>query len=246
MANTTFANLKINALHKAGNNYNASDATKILIAGGIINDVLGFIGTQIKGHPYTLATGKTVSTVASQAYVALTDTDILELLQFYQQTTNTKLRQITWEEYVQLVPNTSVMGGIPDMLWAPIQAVNGSGVNIWTVYFLPTPSSVISMTYDYIKSLKFSVDTTAADAEFCKLPSTFDDWIYQEFKPRFYEIIDSTNRARIQTAKESAMDARKTFKDMIMSQADRVPQVNSRRGYAASIYKRVQTTTVPS
>lgn len=243
MANTTLGNLKIGALRRAGNNYNVNDTTKLQMAGGLINDILGMIAALIKGHPYTLDVGNTVNTVADQAYIALTDTDIVEILQVYQKTTDTKLKQITWQEYVDLLPDSTTFGGVPDLLWTPTQALSIAGVTTWTLYFVPTPSSIVAIYYDYIKSLKFSTDT--ADAEYCALPSIYDQWIYAEFEPLFYSILDPNNTARITKAELKAAAARKLYKDMIMSQADRYQQVKSRRG---EIYFRsgVSATPVPS
>lgn len=245
MANTTFANLKIKALQKSGNNYNANDSTKLEMAGGLINDVLGMIGSMIKGHPFTLDIGNTISTTADQAYVDPTDTNIIEMLQIYQRVTNRVLKQITYQEYINLAPDPTRFGGVADLAWAPTQSVDVTGNVDWRIYLLPTPSSVITLYYDYLKDIRFSVDGTAANAEFCALPPTYDPWIYAEFKPLFIEIIDSANSARIAKAEAGAMNARKFFLEMIMSQATRTYQAGSARDVLDYRYNRVATTPVP-
>lgn len=245
MANTTFANLKINSLRKSGNNYNANDSTKLEMAGSIINDVLGIIQALIKGHPYTLDIGNTVSTTASQAYVNLTDTDIIEILNVYQRENDVLLRQITYNEYIAMQPDPTRFKGTPDLSWASTQALNGSGQNIWSIYLLPTPSSVITLYYDYVKNLRFSVDGTGADSEFCKLPNVYDNWIYSEFKPIFYEIIDPKNTTLITRARRDALEARSFYLTAIKSEATRSPQVNSVRGVVDYRYNLVSQTPIP-
>lgn len=241
MANTTFGNLKINALRLAGNNYNSGDTTRLSLAGTIINDVLGVIQTLIKGHPFTLDIGNTVSTTASQAYVEPTDTDIIEILQVYQRSTNRKLPQITYTQYIELVPDPTRFGGLPDMAWAPTMSVDGTGNNDWRIYLLPTPSSVITLYYDYIKDLRLS-----ADGSFSPLPPTYDRWIYEEFKPIFYEIIDSKNFNLIRSAKQAAAEARSFYLQAIMSQADRFYKVGSKRGETDYRRNLVASTPTPT
>lgn len=228
MANTTLGNLKIKCLRRSGNNYNANDTTLLSVAGSIINEIMGEIQTYLKGHPYTLDIGNTVSTVASQAYVDLIPTDIIELLQFYQRESKTKLKQITWQEYIDALPDPTLFGGIPDLRWAPSQAVNVSGVNIWSPYFIPTPSSVITMYYDYVRNLQFTTDT--ADSEFCKLPSVYDFWIVAEFKPKLIEIMDPKNSIAITKAENTAKEKRAAAMQAIWSQVDRTQQLKSARG----------------
>lgn len=242
--NSTFSALKINALRKAGNNYNANDATLLSMAGGLINDILGEIGSLIKGHPFTLDIGNTVSTVASQAYVALTDTDIVEVLQVYERVTNRKLKQITYKEYIDMAPDPTRFGGIPDLAWAPTQVVT-AGQMAWSLYLIPTPASVVTLYYDYLKSMKFSADGTGADAEFSPLPPTYDNWIFSEFKPLLYEILDSSNRAKIDNAKKQTLLDRSMYMTAIMSQADRWNQVGSARDTLDYRYNRVATTPIP-
>lgn len=245
MANTTFGNLKKNLLRRCGNSYNANDSVKLELAGGIINDVLSMIQSLIKGHPYTLDTGNTVNTVASQAYIPLVDTDIVEILQVSQRTTNSKLRYIPYSDYIKLVPNPTLLGGIPELFWTATQAVNITGQNIWTLYFIPTPSSVVAIYYDYEKKLAFSFDGTAADGEFSPLPVTYDAWIYAEAKPFIYEMLDPKNSALITRAAKLALEARALFKNMILSPADGFNQVGSRRDDVPFMYKRVATTPAP-
>lgn len=245
MVNTTFANLKKGLLQKSGNNYNPNDATRLTIAGGCINDALSIIQAQIKGHPFTQAIGKTVSTVTNQAYVNLAETNIVEVLDVYQQTTNSKLRWIPWSQYVNLVPNPNILGGVPEALYTATQALNVSGQNIWSLYLIPTPSSVLTMLYDLVINLRFSADDTTADAAFSPLPSVYDKWIYDEAKPFLYEIIDPKNNALIDRAYKMAETNRNLFKDAILSQADGYVQAGSAREQSPFIYKRVATTPPP-
>ena len=243
MANTTFGNLKINALRRSGNRYNANDATLLSIAGNIINDALSIIGQQIKGHPYTLDLNNTVSTVASQAYVALADTDIIEILQFKQATTNTKLKQVTYEEYVSMFPNTALVGGVPELCWAPTQSVNGSGQNIWTVYLGWTPSSIITMTYDYIKNMRFSADT-GVDTAYSPLPSVYDRWIYAEFSPLFYEFLNP-NDSRIGKAESKAAQVRAECLNDLKNAYTHQIQMGRFGEDVPVVWKPVATTTQP-
>lgn len=224
MANTQFSQLKINCLRFSGNQYNSNDSTRLSLAGTLINQVLGIIQSEIKGHPFTLDIGNTVSTVANQAYVDLVAvTDILEILQVYERTTNRKIPQITYEQYISIVPDPTRVGGVPDLCWAPTQIVT-SGVPNWFIYLAPTPSSVITLYYDYLKTFLLSSDT-----DYSPLPSQYDGWIYAEFKPLFYEIIDSKNRALIDHAYKHAFNQRAFYKQAIMSQAGRYEQVASKR-----------------
>lgn len=245
MANTTFANLKINALRKAGNYYNANDATLLQMAGGIINEIFGKINIILKGHPYTLDIGNTISTVASQAYVAPLDTDIIEILQVYERLTNRKLRQISYVEYIGLSPDPTRFGGVADLAWAPTQTIDVSGNPAWLIYFIPTPSAVMTIYYDYIKNLQFSSDSTSADAEFSKLPPVYDSWIYSEFKPLFYGITDPKNVSLLSKLESKATQDRQFYTTAIMSQTDRYVQVDSIRDTLDYRYNRVATTPIP-
>ena len=245
MANTTFGNLKIKCLRRGGNLYNANDATLLTMMGGIINEVMGEIQSYLKGHPYTLDIGNTVATVASQPYVSLTDTDIIEILQIYQRVSNTKLKQIRYQEYIELIKgNPTLVGGTPEMAWAPSQAVNVSGVNIWSAHLIPTPSSIVTLYYDYVRNLQFSSDGTSADAEFCKLPSVYDYWIIAESKPKILEITDAKNTAAIRKAEESAAQKRAIAMQAIWSQVDQFDQAGTARTQPF-VYNRVARTSAP-
>lgn len=241
MPNTTRATLRTNALRKAGNRYNASDTTLLTIADDILNDVFGMIQSLIKGHPFTLDIGNTISTVADQAYVEPVDTDIIEILQVYQRVNDRKMRQITYTEYINMVPDPTRISGNPDVAWAPTMTVDVTGNNDWRIYLVPTPSSVLTLYYDYLKDIRLTTD-----AAFCALPPTYDGWIYAEFKPLFYEILESNNRSRIADARLAAKEARSFYLQSIMSQADRIQQVDSYRGsrdgHFDNLYRVAKTT----
>ena len=190
------------------------------------------IQSLIKGHPFTLDFGNTVSTTADQAYVELTDTDIIEVLQVYQRVNDRKMRQITYTEYINLVPDPTRTSGNPDAAWAANQTLDGTGNVDWRVYLIPTPSSAITLYYDYIKNIQLTTD-----AAYCVLPSVYDAWIYAEFKPLFYEIIDPKNRQLIDNAVKLAQNARSFYVTAIMSQADRFGQVDSYRGSRDQTYR---------
>ena len=240
MANTQFSQLKINALRQSGNNYNSSDTTRLSIAGTLINQVLGIIQETIKGHPFTMDIGNTVATVANQAYVDLVAvTDILEIVNVYERITNRRLTQITYQQYIDLVPDPTRFGGIADMAWAPTQLVT-TGVPNWFIYLIPTPSSIQTIYYDYMKTFFLS-----ADGDYSPLPSQYDAWIYAEFKPLFYEIIDSKNRNLIDNAYKVALEQRTFYKTAIMSQATRFEQVASRRGDFDYRRNLVNATPIP-
>lgn len=245
MANTTFANLKIGALRRC-DHYNSGDSTLLEIAGGLINDCLGFIQTQIKTSKYVNDLANSVNTTASQAYVDLTDTDIIEILNVYQATTDTKLRRLTRNEFVSMVPDTTVNVGVADLAYYPDQILNASGQNIWRIYLVPTPSGVIALNYDYIKNIRFSADGTSADAEFCVLPNIYDEWIYALFRHRFFEQIDPENRSRIITAREIADRATATYKEAINSATDYASQMVGAREKGPLILTRVKTTPAPT
>lgn len=242
MANTTFANLKKKALQLAGNSYNASDSTRLELAGGIINDCLSSIQSMIKGSVYTYSVGNTVNTVADQAYVALTDTDILDVVNVYQRVSDTKLIRLPRSKFTELQPDTTRFAGTPEIAWSASQALV-AGVNTWSLYLLPTPSAVIALYYDYEVDMRFSADGTGADAEFSPLPMAYDDWIYSEFRPRFYQVIDSGNRTRIATAEEQANTARAKY-SLAINSVDQHLQLGSAREmlYRGDI---VETTTAP-
>ena len=243
MANTTLGNLKIGALRRV-HFYNSGDATGLALAGGIINDVLGYIQTQIKGSLYEHDLANTITTTANQAYVDLTDSNILEILNVYQTTTDTKLRRLSRQEFVLLQPDTTVFSGTPEYAYFPTQILT-AGVNTWRVYLIPTPSSAISLSYDYIKSLQFSADGTSADAEYSALPRIFDDWIYSEFAPRWFKIVDPSNLQKIQVAESQAEKARRNYRSFIKQDIDGTPQIGSFRDQPVIINRFVKTTPAP-
>lgn len=235
MSNTTYITLVQKALQLAGNQYNANDTTKITLAKSIINDVLAKITSNIKGSPYTLDIGNTVATVASQAYVDLTDTDIIEILSFSQRSTNVRSKQITYDDYLTLVANPTLISGVPDLYWAPTQTVV-TGVPTWRVYLVPTPSAVITMYYDYVKSPLLS-----ANGDYSPLPPVYDRWIYAEFRPIYYSVIDPTNYARIRGAEKQAMLVREECMRDLSQQISRVIQLPL-HGEMPYIFKPVATT----
>jgi hypothetical protein len=169
--------------------------------------------------------GNTVSTVASQPYVDLVAvTDILELDNVYQRVSDVALPQISYQEYIKLAPDPTRWGGLPDGAWAATMTVT-AGVPNWFIYLLPTPSSIITLYYDYMKLFSLS-----ADADYSPLPSAYDGWIYAEFKPKLYEILDKNNRTLIRDAENSATEKRSAYKTAINSQASRYSQIASARG----------------
>ena len=243
MANTTFGNLKINLLRLAGNQYNANDATKLQLAGNCINRALGIIESQIKGHPFTMDTGNTVTAVITTPYgTALSETNILEVLNVSQRSDPAKMKFIPYEEYRYYMADPTRLVGTPSLMWTALQALNGSGQNIWTLFFIPTPSAAITLYYDYLKSLLFSADGTTADAEFSPLPTAYDGWIIDEAKPFIYEILDAKNQGVIAAAKASAIESRRLYKSMILSPTDGYVQAGSSRDRGPLILKRVETT----
>ena len=131
------------------------------------------------------------------------------------------------------------------MCWAPISSIDASGVLTWKIYIIPTPSSVITLYYDYIKNMRFTADGTAANAEFSKIPPVYDKWVYDEFKPLFYEIISPKDRTLIDNAYKNAEKSREFYRLQIMSQADRTYQVASIRDVQDYRYGRVATTSAP-
>lgn len=222
MANTTFANLKINALRRCGNYYNANDTTMLSLAGGLINEALAQIYLKIKKSPFCYDTANTTNTVASQAYIALADTDIVQILQVYQKVTDTKLTYIPYSEFIALAPDTTNWSGVPEVFWSATQAVDVSGQNIWTLWFAPTPSSAIAIYYDYMKSLALS-----ADGDFCKLPQVYDRWIYAEFKPIFLEVVAPKDTNRILSSRAEAERIRNEFAMDINLHPDKPEQMAS-------------------
>lgn len=244
MANTLFSQLKINLLRLAGNAYNANDTTKLSLAGNCINSALGIIQGEIKGHPFTLDTGNTVTaTIISPYGTPLADTDIIEVVDCSQRIDARKMSWIPYQEYLYYMANPALFSGTPSLYWTALQTLNVSGQNIWTLFFIPTPSSAITIYYDYVKNLQFSSDGSSADASYSPLPTVFDKWIIDEAKPFIYEIMDSKNQAVINAAMVNAEKSRKRYKQMILSNADGYTQVASVRERGPMIIKRVETTT---
>ena len=224
MANTNFANLKKKALQKV-HAYDANDSARLELAGGLINDALASIQADVKGSIYEHSLDNTIACTASQAYVDLTDTDIIEIFNVYQRDTDTKLRRLDREEFVRMVPDTTRYSGVPEFAYFPTQILSGAGVNTWRLYLINTPSGTQTVRYDYLQKLMFSEDGSGADAEFCKIPSVYDAWIYAEFKPLYIEVIDPANTARYTVAQAEAEKARKRFRLMMTSHTDRVIQI---------------------
>jgi len=246
LANTTFGNLKINLLRLAGNNYNSNDATRLQLAGSCINRALGIIQGEIKGHPYTLDYNNTVTATITTPYgTALADTDIVEIVDVSQRIDPRKMSWIPYQLYKDYMADPSLFAGTPSLYWTALQTLNVSGQNIWTLFFIPTPSAAITIYYDYIKNMAFSSDGTGADASYSPLPTTFDGWIIDEAKPFIYEILDSKNQGVIATATANAIQSRKRYKQMILSNADGYTQVASVRERGPLIVKRVETLTLP-
>jgi len=246
VANTTFGNLKINLLRQKGNNYNSSDATLLILAGQCINNALGIIQTEIKGHPFTLDINNTVtSTITTPYKTDLVDTDIIEILQVSQRVDPRKLIWIPYTEYMEYMADPTRLAGTPNWYWTAIQNLNVSGVNIWSLFFIPTPSSAITIYYDYEKNIQFTSDGTAADSSFSPLPTTYDKWIFDEAAPMLYEIMDSKNTNLITRAAATALESRARYKTMILSGADTYRQVQSQRERGPYIWKQVATVTSP-
>lgn len=246
MANTTLGNLKINLLRLAGNQYNPNDATKLQLAGNAINSALGIIQGEIKGHPYTLDTGNQVAAIIVSPYgTILADTDIIEVVDVTQRVDPRKVSWIPYQTYQTYMADPALFAGTPSLFWTALQSLNVSGQNIWTLFFIPTPASAITIYYDYIKNLQFSSDGSTADSAFSPLPSVFDHWIIDEAKPFIYEILDAKNQAVIDSAYTNAEKSRKRFKQMILSNADGYTQVASVRERGPLIIKRTATTVAP-
>jgi hypothetical protein len=245
MANSTFANLKINFLRRAGMQYNASDSIRLQMAGNCINQALGIIQGEIKGHPFTLDINNTVtSTITTPYKTDLADTDIIEILQVSERVDPRKLVWIPYTTYMEYMADPTRFTGTPNLYWTAVQAVNVSGQNIWSLLFCPTPASAITIYYDYVKNLQFASDTTSADAAFSPLPSVYDEWIYSEAKPMLYEMTDPGNTAMIQRVAAQALEARNRYRTMIMAGANSYVQVQSYREKGPMIFKQVGTVTI--
>lgn len=244
MANTTLGNLKKGALQRAGNHYNSNDSALLELAGGVMNDVMGWFQVLLGQHPYVLDLANTVNTVAAAEYVDLVDTDILEVLQVYQRVTDSKLINVSRTDFVGMVPDTTAWGGMPDLVFSPTQTLNASGQNIWRIYLVPTPADIQVLYYDYIKNIQFS--SVTADAEFSPFPSTFDEWIYAEFKPRFYEAIDPKGTARINSAYANAERVGSRCRQYIISPKDGHSQMGSYGNRTDILRSRVADTADPT
>lgn len=222
MANTSLANLKINALRRCGNYYNASDTALLALAGGLINEALAQIYTKIKKSPYCYDIGNTKNTTANQASLDLTDTDIIQILQVYQKTSDTKLIYIDYSQFIAIAPDTTNWSGVPEVFWSATQAVSVTGVPTWTLWFAPTPSSAIAIYYDYMKDLSLS-----SDSDYCKLPPIYDRWIYAEFKPLFLDVVAPKDTNRILRAEAAAEKIRNEFANDINLHPDKPEQMAS-------------------
>lgn len=242
--NTTFGNLKINLLRRSGNQYNANDTTRLQLAGNCINQALAIIQGEIKGHPFTLDTGNTIATVANQAYVTLLDTNIVEVLSVQERVDPNKLKWIPYTLYQQYMADPSRFTGTPNLYYTVIQSVV-TGVATWQILFVPTPASVITIYYDYIKSLQFSSDTSTADAEYSPLVPTYDEWIYAEAKPMIYEIIDPGNDSMIKRSVTQAIEARQRYRSMILAGADQYQVCQSVRERGPVVVRVVDAVSLP-
>lgn len=247
MANSTFAVLKQRMLQLAGSNYNANDATRLELAGNCINQALGIIQGVIKGHPYTLDTGNSITATSSAPYgTVLSETNIIEILQVSQRVDPRKMTWLPYPLYREYMADPTRLSGTPSWYWSATQELNVSGVNIWTLFFIPTPSGSTTVYYDYEKNIQFTADGTSANAEFSPLPRVYDQWIIDEAKPIFYEIIMPMENATINRAKAAALETRARCRDMIMAMSDGYTQAQSPRERGPMVFKEVQTVTAPS
>lgn len=244
MANTTFANLKIKCLRQAGNEYNANDSTRLEMAGALINDVLSEIQAEIgKDLIYAYDLSNSVNTTSSQAYVQLTDTDIVDILAVYQATDDVKLTQIPWQDYIQLQPDSTLFSGNPYLTYSVAQVLD-SGVNKFRLYFIPTPASAIAISYDYLKNIRFSADGTGANSEYCALPTAFDELIVALFRPKYYQIIDPENGQRLTNVLALADRAKQTYYPRLSGRSDMVQTIKP-FGYGENYVSRVKATPTP-
>lgn len=242
MANTTLGNLKIGALRRAGNSYSSTDSTRLELAGGLINDCLGEIQAEVKESPYFEDIANTVNTTASQAYFDTTDTDIIEITSVYQITSDTKLTRIDRRRFVELQPDTTAFTGTSDMFYYPTQSLNVSGQNIWRIYLIPTPSSVMAMYFDYQKNIKFATEGSGGDASFCPLPTVFNELIYAMFRPKWYSITDPKNQAALSNALTMEQKAKATYYPLLKQSVDSTPQIDSMRNATVRTYPRAAKT----
>lgn len=244
MANSTFSSLKQRLLQLSGSNYNANDATRLELAGNCINQALGIIQGVIKGHPFTLDIGNSITATSTTPFgTVLPDTNIIEVLQVSQRVDPRKMVWIPYTLYRQYMADPTRLSGTPSWYWTATQEVNVTGTNVWSLYFIPTPSGSTTVYYDYEKNIQFSADGTTANAEFSPLPSTYDKWIIDEAKPIFYEIIMPMENATIMRAQGQALETRARCRDMIMAPADGYTQAQSPRERGPMVFKEVQSTT---
>lgn len=247
MANTTFGTLKTTFLRLCGNNYNSNDSVRLQLAGQCINQALGIIQSEIKGHPFTLDINNTVTSTTTTPYgTNLSDTDIIEILQVSQRVDPRKMTWIPYTLYRQYMADPSRLAGTPSWFWTATQAVNGSGQNIWTLYFIPTPGTATTIYYDYEKNIQFTSDTSSADAQFSPLPTTYDRWIFDEAKPLFYEIISPMERDVIDKAYAKALRTRAECKGAILTPADGYLQAQSPRERGPMVFQQVLATNAPT
>lgn len=244
MANSTFANLKIACLRRGGNWYNANDSALLTIAGGIINDCLSVIQAMSPESAFWLDLENSKACTASQAYIDLVDTDILEILSVYQRETDTKLKRVNRNTWVNLVPDTTAYSGTPDLLYDAEQLLT-TGVNTWRIYLFPIPASTTTIYYDYRKNARFTADGTTADAENSPLPSQFDALIVDMFRPRFLRVIDIGNVSAIRSAEEAEQRSIRSFMGMLNSKLDETYQLGSYRYRYPNQLTRVNATPTP-
>ena len=243
MANKTFGTLKIDSLRDS-DHYNSNDSTLLELAGRILNDVLSEIQSLSRESLFWKDLDNTVSTTADQAYVDLSDTDILEITSVYQRETDTRLKRVNRRQYTQVFPDTTNFSGTPELAYDVEQNLT-AGVNTFRIYLMPTPSAVVTIRYDYIKNARFSADGTGADSEYSPLPDLYNPLILAMFKPKFFSIIDSENRARIITAREDAEKQKSMFLPMLNSKSDFTQQARSYRDRGDVLQRRVKTTPAP-
>ena len=211
---------------------------RLELAGICLNQAAGIIQGEIKGHPFTLDTGNTVSTVANQAYVNLSDTDIIEILSVQERVDPNKLTWIPYSLYLQYMADPSRFTGTPNLYYTTLQTIV-AGAPTWQILFVPTPASAITIYYDYVKNLQM-----ASDAAYSPLPPVYDSWFYAEAKPMLYEIIDPTNTDMIQRAVAQAVEARQRYRSMIMAGADQYQVCQSVRERGPMVIRQVDTVTL--
>ena len=244
MTNSTLGNLKIQALKRA-DHYASGDAELLELAGGLINDCFSELQMLSRESMFWKSLDNTVTLVADQSYVDLAETDILEITSVTQRDNDARLERVNRREYTQQFPDPTSFSGKANYAYDEEQNLNGSGQNIFRLYFIPTPADADTIYYDYIKNAQFSADGTSADAEFSPLPSTFDNLIYQMFKPKLYSIIDSSDASRIATAQVMADKALSSALGVLNSRSDHTRQMASQREKGPIVFNRVKATPAP-